>query len=201
MPRLSFIPIAEPRYVDEPIPTGADWLHEPKPDGFRLQIHAKGPRSRLYSREGHDFTDRYPSIAAAAGRLVVTTAVIDGELVACDGNDQPDFYALLLNKPHHGLCVWCFDLLEVNGRDMKREPLWARKQALADILPGRTLRYLEHFGDGVALLADAETRKMEGIVSKRRNSLYLPGTRCGWRKTKTAHWRVANKDRHKLFER
>ena len=92
--RSAFLPIARPRLVKEP-PTGPDWLHEVKFDGFRLQAHKLGDKVRLFSENGKDFTDRFQSIAAAVLRLPATAAVIDGELVVCDGNDQPDFYGPL----------------------------------------------------------------------------------------------------------
>ena len=72
----------------------------------------------LFSRNGNDFTDRFLLIPAAVLRLPVRSAAIDGELVACDGEDKPDFYALL-RRPASGLCVWCFDLLMLNGRDLR----------------------------------------------------------------------------------
>jgi ATP-dependent DNA ligase len=89
VPRIRFIPIASPKLRPAP-PTGPDWLHEVKFDGFRLQIHKVGDEVRLFSRNGRAFTDSYPSIVAAMLRLGAKSAVIDGELVSCDPEDKPD---------------------------------------------------------------------------------------------------------------
>ena len=126
--RSAFLPIASPRLVKAP-PTGPDWLHEVKFDGFSIQIHKAGDEVCLFSRNGKDFTERFPAIAAAARRLEANKAVIDGELVVCDGSDKPDFYALL-GRRISGLCVWCFDLLSLNGRDLRSHPLQQRKAKL-----------------------------------------------------------------------
>ena len=90
MSRIAFIPIASPKLRSAP-PTGPDWLHEIKFDGFRVQLHKSGRDVRVYSRNGKDFTDRFPLIPAAVLRPQARSAVIDGELVSCDDADQPDF--------------------------------------------------------------------------------------------------------------
>jgi len=89
VPRIAFIPIASSKLRSAP-PTGPEWLHEIKFDGFRLQIHKVRDEVRLFSRNGKDFTDRYPSVVAAVLRLGAKNAVIDGELVSCDPEDKPD---------------------------------------------------------------------------------------------------------------
>ena len=104
VPRISFIPIASPKLRSAP-PTGPAWLHEIKFDGFRVQLHTSGRDVRVYSRNGKDFTDRFPLIPAAVLRLEARSAVIDGELVSCDDADQPDFYALM-RRATASLCVW-----------------------------------------------------------------------------------------------
>ena len=147
---------------------------------------------RVYSRNGKDFTDRFLLIPAAVLRLPVRSAAIDGELVACDGEDKPDFYALL-RRPASGLCVWCFDLLMLNGRDLRTLALEKRKAKLSALLaktPGDTLR-LSHLRDGEKLLHAAAQNGLEGIVSKRRESVYVAGPASGWIKVKTAEWRVS----------
>ena len=201
MPRISFIPIASPKLRSAP-PTGPDWLHEVKFDGFRVQLHKCGRDVRVYSRNGKDFTDRYLLIPAAVLRLPVRSAAIDGELVACDGDDKPDFYALL-RRPASGLCVWCFDLLMLNGRDLRPLALETRKAKLSALLaktPGDTLRLSHTFSDGEKLLHATAQNGLEGIVSKRRESVYVAGPASGWIKVKTAEWREANRERYTLFE-
>jgi len=91
VPRITFLPIASPKLRPAP-PTGPDWLHEVKFDGFRIQLQKAGDQVRLFSRNGKDFTDRYPSIATAVLRLGAKSVAIDGELVSCDPSGKPDFY-------------------------------------------------------------------------------------------------------------
>ena len=197
--RSAFLPIASPRFVKEP-PTGPDSLHEVKFDGFRLQAHKLGAEVRLFSKAGKDLTNRFPAIAAAVARIPATAAAVDGELVACDATDRPDFYSLL-RRAKDGLCVWAFDLLHLNGEDLRGRPLIVRKRLLSDLLAGDVIRYAAHFDDGEKLLQAAADMRLEGIVSKRRMAAYKAGSRCGWLKVKTAEWRAANRERHKLFEK
>ena len=202
VPRLPFIPIACPKLYPAP-PTGPEWLHEVKFDGFRIQLHKDGDWVRLYSRNGKDFTDRFPSIVTAVRRLATKEAVIDGELVSCDETGKPDFYALM-RRPSAGLCVWCFDLLMLGSRDLRSEALKQRKAKLGELLtktPIDALRLSHTFADGEKLLHAAGQNGLEGIVSKRRVGLYLPGPASGWIKVKTAEWREANSERYKLFEK
>ena len=133
VPHIVFIPIASPKLRPAP-PTGHDWLHEIKFDGFRIQLHKAGDDVRLYSRNGKDFTDRFPSITAAVRGLGAKSAAIDGELVSCDSEGKPDFYALMRRRTS-GLCVWCFDLLTLNERDLRSLPFGAT-QGKAGRAPG-----------------------------------------------------------------
>ena len=121
---------------------------------------------------GKDFTDRFPAIAAAVARMPAKAAAFDGELVACDATDRPDFYALL-RRAKDGLCVWAFDLLHLNGEDLRGRPLIERKRLLSDLLAGDVIRYAAHFDDGEKLLQAAAAMRLEGIVSKRRMSAYM----------------------------
>ena len=117
-----------------------------------------------------------------------------------DATDRPDFYSLL-RRARGGLCVWAFDLLKLNGEDLRGRPLVERKRLLSDLLTGDVIRYAEHFEDGEKLLRAAADMRLEGIVSKRRMAAYIAGSRCGWVKVKTAAWREANRERYKLFEK
>ena len=153
-------------------PTGPEWLHEIKFDGFRIQLHKDGRDVRLFSRNGKDFTDRFPSIAAAVAQIPATAVAIDGEIVVCDGIDRPDFYALLRRVPD-GLCVWAFDLLHLNGEDLRGRALVERKALLSDLLAGDVIRYAAHFDDGEKLLEAAADMRLEGIVEAANG-----GVRC-----------------------
>jgi bifunctional non-homologous end joining protein LigD len=185
-------------------PTGDDWLHEVKFDGWRIQLHKSKRRATIYTRNGNDFTPRFPTIAAALAALPVQSAIIDGELTACDPNGVPDFRALhFQNIEHHDLCVWAFDILHLNGADLREMPLTERKYALEKVVykaQDHTLRLSETFDDGDKLLASCEQMGLEGIVSKRRDFPYRSGA-ADWVKVKCASWREANKDRGELFNR
>ena len=183
-------------------PTGLEWLHEVKFDGFRIQLHKAGGEVCLYSRKGKNLTDRFASIREAVLCLPARSAVIDGELVACHTDGKPDFFALMRRQGE--LCVWCFDLLSLNGRDLRARPLALRKDKLRSLLiaaDDQTLRFSESFEDPEKLLAVADQMSLEGIVSKKRVAPYVAGSRSGWLKVKTAAWRAANRERYKLFER
>lgn len=166
-------------------------------------MHKWGDEVRLFSRNGKDFTDRFPTIAAAVSTLPTKHAVIDGEVVACDETGAPDFYSLLLHRAS-GVCVWCFDLLALDVEDLREKALDERKDRLATLLSAadnERLRLSESFDDGVKLLEAAGRMRLEGIVSKKRSAPYVAGVNCGWIKVKTREWREANRERYKLFER
>jgi bifunctional non-homologous end joining protein LigD len=192
---LPAVPVLKPAS-----PTGADWLHEVKFDGWRLQIHKTSNTVKLYSRRGIDMARRFPDLRDAC--LYLSDAVIDAELVACDTDGKPDFMALRRSQPN--LCVWCFDLLAIAGQDIRERPLSERRERLRELLietDDHRLRFSEEFPDPVKLLKVVERMGLEGVVSKRRASPYRSGTRCGWIKVKTSSWRKANKDRGELFHR
>ena len=133
----------------------------------------------------------------------VRSFVIDGELVACDDAGVPHYYALHFHSRKYPLCVWAFDLLHHNGRDLRELPLFERKARLEKLIRAANanwLHYSESFDDGLELLAAADRMHLEGIVSKRRDAPYRSGEQCGWVKVKCATWREANKERWRLFE-
>jgi bifunctional non-homologous end joining protein LigD len=185
-------------------PTGDGWIHEPKWDGFRVQLHKHGREATIYSKNGRDFTQRYVAIEQALSRLPAKEAIIDGELVVCDTGGMPDFHALhASNFEQDMLCVWAFDLLVLNGKDLRELSLTARKAKLKDLLSRREdgfLRYTDAFGDAEKLLAECSKLGIEGIVSKKADAPYRSG-KGDWVKVKTAQWREANKDRGDLFDK
>ena len=182
------------------LPKGPEWLHGIKFDGYRLQLHKDGKRIKIYSRRGADFTERYAPIADALAKLPMKEAIIDGELVVLREDGTPDFHALHLKKYDPSmLCVWCFDLMSCNSKDLREIPLTVRKLRLGRLLRSHAhpmLRYSESFSAS----RDFSSYKMglEGIVSKRRNGMYH-ATRCDWVKVKTPEWKEAHKDRDDLF--
>ena len=181
-------------------PTGPEWLHEVKFDGWRVQIHRRPDDVvKLFSRNGRDINDRFPTLSDAC--LYLPECVIDGELVACDTDGRPDFDAIM--KREGNLCIWAFDLLALCNTDIRDKPLLERKARLRNVLidtDDDRLRYSEEFSDPVKLLQVAEQMGLEGVVSKRKNAPYRSWPRADWVKVKTKVWREANKDRGELFQ-
>ena len=177
------LPIKAPRP-----PTGALWVHEIKHDGFRIIARKDGRRVRLYSRVGNDLTDRFPLIVEALGGLRSRSVTLDGEAVACDDNGMSNFDRLRHRRDDGAVFLYAFDLIELNGDDLRREPLEVRKATLTSGLikarrPG--IRLNEHIeADGPTVFAHACKMGLEGIVSKRKDLSYLSGRSRGWLKSK-----------------
>ena len=177
--------------VDQ-VPKGADWLHEIKWDGYRLMAHVEGGKVVLKTRNGLNWTKRFPAIAEAVADLPVQSAIVDGEAVIEDGNGVSDFSLLqqALSKTTEGIAsdaaFYAFDLLFLDGEDLRSLPLAERKERLAGILsPKGTLRLSEHLeADGPAMVRNACRMGLEGVVSKRRNRPYRSGRNDDWVKTK-----------------
>jgi len=173
-----FIEPCLPSPADQP-PTGPNWIHEIKHDGFRLMARRDPVGIRLLTRNGHDWSPRYPAIVEAVNHLKVRSCLIDGEAVACDKHGLAVF-DLLRRKPiGEPVFLFAFDLLELDGQDLRREPLETRKATLASLLrgskPGVCLNeHLEHPGDVVFAHA-CKLGLVEGIVSKRLGSPHRSG--------------------------
>jgi bifunctional non-homologous end joining protein LigD len=196
VPRNRFIEPAAPVPRTEP-PTGPEWLHEVKHDGWRAQLHIRDRRATIFGKNGGDLTRRFRAIAAAVDRLPVASAIIDAELVACNADGTPNFYAMMRGAPD-GCCAYCFDMMEFDGRSLVVAPLEERRYLLRKLLKRAGidgLRLSEVFDDPRALLAACEKHGLEGIVSKRRGDPYRHGANSGWVKVKTAAWRAANQER------
>ncbi len=172
-------------------PAGDDWLYEMKYDGYRILAFVEGNRARLLTRNGNDYTQRFPPAAAALLELAAGRAmVLDGEMAVVDANGKTDFQALqsYLKRPQgQHLTYLVFDLLALDGEDLRTRPLIARKEALEALLQAAppTLHYSQHVrGNGKESFAAACALGMEGIVGKRADSVYS-GTRNGdWIKLK-----------------
>ena len=168
-------------------PSGELWLHEIKHDGFRVIARKDGDRVRLYSRAGNDLTDRFPLIVEALAGLRPRSVILDGEAVCCDDNGMPSFDRLRHRRHDASVFLYAFDLIELDGGDLRREPLEVRKATLASVVsraaPG--LRLNEHIeADGPTVFAHACRMGLEGIVSKRKNSTYRSGPSRDWLKLK-----------------
>jgi bifunctional non-homologous end joining protein LigD len=125
-----FVPPCIPTLAAKP-PSGPDWIHEIKHDGYRLQVRRDGDAVWLFTRRGFDWTDRYPTIAAAAAKLRARTLTLDGEAVVCDGDGVAVFTALHRRTRASDAFQYAFDLLELDGEDMRARPLGERKTRLA----------------------------------------------------------------------
>jgi bifunctional non-homologous end joining protein LigD len=169
------------------LPSGGQWLHEIKHDGFRIIARKSDGRVRLYSRPGNDFTGRFPLIVEALERLRSRTCIIDGEAVCCDDNGVPSFDRIRYRRYDAIVFLYAFDLIELNGADLRRDPLEVRKATLAALVakaaPG--IRFNEHIeGHGPTVFAHACKMGLEGIVSKRKDSAYRSGRSLDWLKMK-----------------
>ena len=160
---------ASPQQRPEP-PSGAVWLHEIKHDGFRVIARKAGERVRLYSRPGNDLTYRFPLIVEAVANLRLQSCIIDGEAVAC-GDDGIALFDRIRYRHHDtDVFMWAFDLIELNGNDLRRDPLNVRKATLASVLaraaPG--LRLNEHPEADEMVCADWAKGGAEAIEKTRR---------------------------------
>jgi bifunctional non-homologous end joining protein LigD len=169
------------------LPSGGQWLHEIKHDGFRIIARKSNGRVRLYSRPGNDFTRRFPLIVEALARLRSRSCIVDGEAVACDDNGVASFDLVRHHRANGSEFLYAFDLIELNGDDLRRDPLEVRKATLASVLAkaGPGIRFNEHIeGDGPTVFAHACKLGLEGIVSKCKDSAYRSGRSPDWLKMK-----------------
>jgi bifunctional non-homologous end joining protein LigD len=182
-----FVPPCLPSKATTP-PSGAVWLHEIKHDGFRVIARKDGNSVRLYSRPGNDLTSRFLLIVEALARLRSRSCIIDGEAVCCDDDGLPVFDRLRYRRHDDRVFLYAFDLIALNGDDLRREPLTVRKATLASVLrkarPGLVLNeHLEH-EDGEVVFRHACKLGLEGIISKRLGSRYRSGRSPDWFKMK-----------------
>lgn len=170
------------------LPGGEEWLYELKLDGFRFLGATANGVTKLWSRTRNDFTARFPAVAEALAGLQARSALVDGELVVTDAEGRPSFQLIQNADEHTPVRAFPFDLLAVDGKDLRHESLQARRMRLAALLPKRSSVVLmsnELTGDPDALLAEVARRGLEGIIAKQRDSRYEAGRRSGaWLKVK-----------------
>jgi len=130
-----FVPPCIPTLAAKP-PSGPDWVHEIKHDGYRLIVRRDGRSVRLFTRRGHDWTDRYPAIAAVAAKLRARSFTLDGEAAVSGADGVVVFEALHRRRAAPDAVLHAFDLLEFNGKDLRPLPLGDRKAKLARLLAG-----------------------------------------------------------------
>jgi len=170
-------------------PSGPDWLHEIKFDGYRVLAAMAGGSAKLYTRSGLDWTGKFRGVAEAVAQLPARGALIDGEVVAWDENGRTDFGRLqrALDRGGETLRYYAFDLLELDGEDLSGLPLIERKRKLAALLSDApdVILFSDHIiGDGREILEQTCRMGLEGIVSKRADKPYLSRRAPGWIKSK-----------------
>jgi hypothetical protein len=177
--------------ISRTVPTGADWAYEIKHDGFRFICRREGERVRCYSRGGHDWSSSLPAVVEAMRALPVTSVTLDGELVICgsDGVSQFDRMSTVFGRNgSREAFLYAFDVLELDGQDLRGEQWDDRRALLAQLLTGADagIRLCEHIEgtDGAVVFRAACNMGLEGIVAKRRDSRYRPGRRREWIKVK-----------------
>ena len=176
--------------VERP-PVGPNWSYEIKFDGYRMLCRIDDGAATLFTRNGHDWTDRLPVLAAALARLPVREAWIDGEVVALNKADVPDFSALQNAFARHrtaGLTFFAFDVMFLDGRDLRQAELRDRRAALQQLLAsgdGPSIRLSHTFTEGIESLLDSACRMgLEGLIGKRVDRPYTEGRSPDWIKVK-----------------
>ena len=161
------------------LPAGSDWSYEVKWDGYRAQAAKRGAGVTLASRNLKEITKQYPAVAAAARHVQASAALIDGEIVALGRDGRPSFQAL-----HHAdttdvsIVFYAFDLLHLDGRDLLKVPLEERRASLRKVVEGTPILLSDALPGSPGDIEDAVRRLgLEGIVAKRRRSIYTPGRR------------------------
>jgi bifunctional non-homologous end joining protein LigD len=186
MPRRQFEPCIPTRTTK--IPAGPDWIHEIKHDGYRLIVQREGKRVRLFTRNGHGWTDRYPLIVEAALRNRSTSFVIDGEAVLLGVDGVSDFDGLHSRQHDNEVQLYAFDCLALEGDDLRKLPLTMRKTNLARLLAlrpdGIFVALFEQGEIGPDLFRKACEFGLEGLVSKHRDRSYHAGRSPKWVKVK-----------------
>ena len=187
-PYPGFVQPCDPT-LRERAPPSREWVHETKLDGYRAQLHLRAGRTTIYSRQGHNWTEQFGTIARAAKDLAARDAILDGEVVVPGKQGVPDFQALrrALGKRGGGLIYVAFDLLYLDGFDLRDAPLTERKRRLERLLAAAPdvfvyLGYLE--ADGPTVYQRACALGLEGVVSKQRNARYRSGRQESWIKVK-----------------
>jgi bifunctional non-homologous end joining protein LigD len=191
-PAIAFVEPMKARLVDSP-PSG-NWVYEIKFDGFRALALKDGQKTSLLSRTENDLSQKFPEVTEAVGRLKTESAIVDGEIVALDPQGRSSFQLLQaydLGQERPPIMFYAFDLLQLNGNNLRGEPLTVRKRELEKLLkkPPGVIRYSASLGGRPEdLLKQAQKLGLEGLIGKRADSPYESGRRSGaWVKLKLHH--------------
>ena len=180
MPDLKFVSPMLAMLV-RTLPEGPEWEYELKLDGYRLQAIKDGVQVRLYSRRGNDFTKKFAPIAARVSKIKASSFTLDGEAVAVDARGKPSFQ-MLQNRgslpPGWSLAYYCFDLLHLNGEDLKNHPLKERRGLLEGILGNSGVLLSQSLPGTLSQIMQAvKQHGLEGVIAKRLDSKYRAGQR------------------------
>ena len=185
-----FVPPQLATLIDKP-PSGDEWLHELKFDGYRLLCHLERGHVRFWTRNENDWTAKFPGLAKAVKALPVKSAILDGEVVALDASGRASFQKLQqsIKSASSGLILNVFDLIYIEGFSLTRTPLRDRKRVLEELLAPLgdrgVLRYSDHIeGNGEQFFKEACKHGIEGIVSKLADSIYESTRSRSWLKVK-----------------
>lgn len=203
---LSFVEPCIPKSA-KTLPAGPGWLHEPKLDGWRIQLVKTGERISLFTRNGHDCAHRLPQMTEAFAALPVRSCIIDGELVADEEDRIGNVFSInraIGDGRHDQISLMAFDLIHFDGKDLRGLPLIDRKNWLDDLVSAAqipSLSYVAPQADGERLFTMLDELGLEGVVAKRSSSVYRSGRRGEWLKVKCPRWLAANRERWSVFAR
>ena len=167
----------------EKVPTGDHWIHEIKFDGYRVQLHIANSDVKIFTRRGHDWTKRFKRVADAAFHVSASSAILDGEIVVPAVAGTTDFSVLQneLKGKSTRIVMVAFDLLYLNGYDLRKLPLEERKSHLKKLIANAPIQFSESFEvDGPEMYQHASSVGLEGVVSKVRDSRYPTGRGNDW---------------------
>jgi bifunctional non-homologous end joining protein LigD len=177
-----FIEPALPTMIDKPV-SGDRWVHEVKFDGYRVQVHLIHSEIKVFTRRGHDWTHRFKKISADAWHISAKSAILDGEVVVPSVDGTTDF-SVLQNELKGGskkIMLIAFDLLYLDGYDLRKLPLYQRKSMLKKLIAVTDVQYSDSFEiDGREMFKHACQIGLEGIVSKVKDGPYPSGRSRGW---------------------
>lgn len=165
------------------VPSGERWLHEIKFDGYRVQVHLRDAAVKVFTRRGHDWTNRFKKIASDVWHINAGSAIIDGEVVVPTADGATDFSVLQneLKGRSQKIVLVAFDLLYLNGYDLRKVTLVERKALLKKIIADADVQFSESFEiDGQEMFKHACGIGLEGVVSKVRDSRYVSGRGNDW---------------------
>jgi bifunctional non-homologous end joining protein LigD len=194
---LKNLPSAPPKFLDPmqcklvtELPVGQDWIYELKFDGYRAIAIKNGKNANLISRNAKSLNRRYPELVMALGELPLQNLVLDGEVVVLDERGVPSFQRLQdlgAAQKDRAVYYYAFDLLNLEGKEVKRLPLLERKALLQALLPADGIvRYASHLeGNAERFVEEVQKLGLEGVIAKRKTSIYESGRRSGsWVKFK-----------------